>query len=752
MSSTSNCSESGNWKSERQPSINLLDMEVLSVQPNTQSQQADTKPEVNKPKLLYTSLQKFDPLQSRAVEKSSPDPEQQQKLTPTRLPTRRPTLASHVSAEHPNLITIDNRDPTPPSSPGRRIRQTSIARLAKSSTTTSLGKANRELAEFDPFMSPVKDKRQSANYNDTASKPIKEHSTSKKGGAQTDMLVVKPEKTCTRIPLPPNRQSTDDAQQQQKPPIADPTRLLLTDQVPTTTSKLRKPEVIVPKSLKTATCQPTKREISVNYSRRPSFPTAANEILQEQWDKEREKSRALSANLVSAQGLISQPDEIEDATLPTLSRSNSRDSRLEKIHDRLQCLVDVGTDHDEPIVTDYKREEGNIEVLSPKSALNRYRPFLSPYEKTEIMRYPSIYCVGSHAEKHLASTDQTALNYGYDDEKGDYQIVIKDHLNYRYEIVDTLGKGSFGQVVKCIDHKPADAATVSASTDPSPNNLVAVKIIRNKKRFHAQALTEVKILEQLIAWDPKNKHYNVRMLNSFYFRGHLCIVFECLSLNLYEILQQNSYQGFSMGLVKRFAYQILTSLKLLSEHNVIHCDLKPENILLRQPDRSGIRVIDYGSSCYVNEKVYTYIQSRFYRAPEVILGLDYGLPIDMWSTGCILAELYTGRPLFPGENEPDQLACIMQLLGVPSKDYLDRCSRKKQFFDMYDQPKKSINSKGKKRRPNTLTFTEALKRSTYDNFDRDFGDFISKCLTWEPEKRMKPVEALNHPWVQAMKK
>lgn len=135
--------------------------------------------------------------------------------------------------------------------------------------------------------------------------------------------------------------------------------------------------------------------------------------------------------------------------------------------------------------------------------------------------------------------------------------------------------------------------------------------------------------------------------------------------------------------MNRFGYQILTSLKLLSDHNVIHCDLKPENILLRQPDRSGIRVIDYGSSCYVNEKVYTYIQSRFYRAPEVILGLDYGLPIDMWSTGCILAELYTGRPLFPGENEPDQLACIMQLLGVPDKHYLERCSRKKQFFGMF---------------------------------------------------------------------
>lgn len=123
--------------------------------------------------------------------------------------------------------------------------------------------------------------------------------------------------------------------------------------------------------------------------------------------------------------------------------------------------------------------------------MNRYRPFLSPFEKTEIMRYPAIYCVGSHAKKIMASTDQTALNYGYDDEKGDYQVVIKDHLNYRYEIVESLGKGSFGQVVKCRDHKPLK---------DEDSAMVAVKIIRNKKRFHAQAQTEVKILEQLSKW------------------------------------------------------------------------------------------------------------------------------------------------------------------------------------------------------------------------------------------------------------
>ncbi len=83
----------------------------------------------------------------------------------------------------------------------------------------------------------------------------------------------------------------------------------------------------------------------------------------------------------------------------------------------------------------------------------------------------------------------------------------------------------------------------------------------------------------------------------------------------------------------------------------MHCDLKPENILLKNIKKSGLKIIDFGSSCFEFERMYTYIQSRFYRSPEVILGLAYGMPIDMWSFGCILAELYVGFPLFPGENE-----------------------------------------------------------------------------------------------------
>lgn len=119
---------------------------------------------------------------------------------------------------------------------------------------------------------------------------------------------------------------------------------------------------------------------------------------------------------------------------------------------------------------------------------------------------------------------------------------------------------------------------------------------------------------------------------------------------------------------------------MLAEHNVIHCDLKPENIMLRHPAKSSIKVIDFGSSCFESERVYTYIQSRFYRSPEVILGISYHKAIDMWSVGCIIAELYTGLPLFPGENEQEQLSCIMETMGLPDRHLVERCSRRKLFF------------------------------------------------------------------------
>ena len=125
------------------------------------------------------------------------------------------------------------------------------------------------------------------------------------------------------------------------------------------------------------------------------------------------------------------------------------------------------------------------ERVSPNAALRMVK--LNIFERGEIVDYKDVYFCGTqNAKKHQGDLSDTATNFGYDDERGDYNIVTGDHLSYRYEIVDILGKGSFGQVVRCIDHKTGA--------------LVAIKIIRNKKRFHQQALVEVDILQKLREW------------------------------------------------------------------------------------------------------------------------------------------------------------------------------------------------------------------------------------------------------------
>lgn len=187
---------------------------------------------------------------------------------------------------------------------------------------------------------------------------------------------------------------------------------------------------------------------------------------------------------------------------------------------------------------------------------------------------------------------------------------------------------------------------------------------------------------------------------------------------------------------------MLACLCLLQSKKVIHCDLKPENILLCDARRADIRVIDFGSSCKADEKVYTYIQSRFYRSPEVILGSEYGLGIDMWSFGCILAELYTGYPIFPGENEQEQLACIMEIFGPPPRDIIEKSTRRKLFFDSTLKPRVTVSSKGRRRRPSSKTLSQSLKCE-----DEAFLDFIAQCLRWDPERRLRPDQAVSHPFI-----
>jgi len=161
--------------------------------------------------------------------------------------------------------------------------------------------------------------------------------------------------------------------------------------------------------------------------------------------------------------------------------------------------------------------------------------------------------------------------------------------------------------------------------------------------------------------DKNDDHHILRLKDTFIHRQHLCLVFELLSVNLYELIKQNQFRGLSTTLVRVFAQQLLNGLSLLNKARLIHCDLKPENIL--------------------RQTVYTYIQSRFYRSPEVLLGLPYSSAIDMWSLGCIVVELFLGLPLFPGSSEYNQVSRIVEMLGNPPNWMLEMGKQAGEFFE-----------------------------------------------------------------------
>lgn len=209
--------------------------------------------------------------------------------------------------------------------------------------------------------------------------------------------------------------------------------------------------------------------------------------------------------------------------------------------------------------------------------------------------------------------------------------------------------------------------------------------------------------------DPQDQYNIIRIKDHLLFRKHLVISFELFSINLYEFIKNNNFSGVSLSLIRRFAIQMLQALKYLREEKVIHCDLKPENILLKSADKSGIKIIDFGSSCFTHERIYTYIQSRFYRAPEIILGIPYTTAIDMWSFGCILIELFTGYPIFPGESEEEQLALIMEVRGAPPDEVLEQSTRKKLFFEDDNEPRTVENSRGKIRIPGSKNIRSTLR-------------------------------------------
>ena len=369
--------------------------------------------------------------------------------------------------------------------------------------------------------------------------------------------------------------------------------------------------------------------------------------------------------------------------------------------------------------------------ISPSEAKAKYSSMLTSYELKEIDDFDEIYYLGVPSKKTRPRSVAGIDNYGYDDREHHYKAVVGDHLAYRFEIRAVFGKGAFGQVLRCYDHKT--------------KTQVALKLVINTEQMHEQGKIEVMILQYLNSKDPESQQSIVRGLDSFIFRGHICATTEILGMNLYEYSRSIRFQPMSLKQIKSVAKHMLTALAFCHRHGVVHCDMKPENVLLLPNSSMNCKIIDFGSSCFKGHQKYEYIQSRFYRAPEVILGIQYGPPMDVWSFACIVVEMMIGRPLFPGENEQEQLEMIMEVLGAPPRNLVSIAKRKMEFFGPDAKPLLK-NRRRKVRVPGSSNLRAATKFT-----DPVFLDFLQKCFEWDQLKRITAEEALQHQWFNVVK-
>ena len=376
---------------------------------------------------------------------------------------------------------------------------------------------------------------------------------------------------------------------------------------------------------------------------------------------------------------------------------------------------------------------------------------------------------------------------------GRYVVVKGDVLGGRYTVESKLGSGTFGTVV--------------AAWDAVANVSVAVKVVRKQAAFLRQAKVEARLLREL---REKAPHFTFDLVDEFEWDNHTCFVFERAQINLYELVQMSSYRGVALPMVASIGRQLVRALDRFAQPdlNLIHADLKPENIMFTTgsaisssdqaplfggggggggggsavaalgatpasangatappatpatpppPATPEVRLIDFGSSCTVGESMYTYIQSRYYRAPEVVLELPYDTKIDVWSLGCVLYELYTGDPLFRTKDAADHIYQIAAVCGRIPVAMLANAQR----TDLFDaetgnatDSEAAARAARKSKGPLALLFASAAVGggqghgggSSGGDAENAFLDLLQHMLAVDPAVRASPQELLQHPF------
>uniref|UniRef100_T1IP64 Protein kinase domain-containing protein n=1 Tax=Strigamia maritima TaxID=126957 RepID=T1IP64_STRMM len=301
-------------------------------------------------------------------------------------------------------------------------------------------------------------------------------------------------------------------------------------------------------------------------------------------------------------------------------------------------------------------------------------------------------------------------------------------LAKRYKFIQIIGKGQSSIIIKAQDYFRGE-------------QLVSIKVLHASNFLIGSQ--EADIMLEMNAVDPWSYVPIVRLLNVFSFDDHYCLTFDLLHPD--PITGHVRLIGFIneelLVPIRDVTIKLLSVLGFLSRVNIIHADLKPENILLQnEKDSSSLRVVDFGNAIRcVHEELSLYycdyeLQTLIYRAPEVLLGLSFGLQVDVWSLGCIIAELYSGQPLFLGRNKNEVLTKITSILGPLPQEF-----SKGEFSTLFTQ---FIGIPW-----NKSEIMQSLNQALGRCWDWKFVDFLSCLLTLSPGDRLTPSVAICHPFL-----
>lgn len=345
--------------------------------------------------------------------------------------------------------------------------------------------------------------------------------------------------------------------------------------------------------------------------------------------------------------------------------------------------------------------------------------------------------------------ENPALTDNWDDAEGYYRVRIGEVLDNRYLVNGYTGQGVFSNVVRGRDQARGQAN-------------VAIKIIRNNEIMHKTGLRELEILKKLNDADPEDRFHCLRLYRHFFHKQHLCMVFEPLAMNLREVLKKYGKNvGLHIKAVRSYTQQLFLALKLLKKTGILHADIKPDNILVNE-NNLILKLCDFGSASGISDNEITpYLVSRFYRAPEIILGIPYDYGIDTWSAGCTIYELYTGKILYSGKSNNQMLKFFMDVKGKIPNRIVRKGQFKEQHFDqscnfLYHEIDKLTERekivvmpviKPSRSLQQELIADQNLPDDQHRKVTQ-LKDLLENMFALDPAKRISLNQALMHPFIQ----